>query len=98
MHCVKGLSLWFGYHSRFEDTIRRNIRVVIVFDLMVLDFNIAIALIATVTVLLFVCLFVCLFFFWLFIIIDDVLLVYLTNTLDIVKVFLLLILLRFFYR
>ena len=82
------LDLW----TPMEETIR----VVIVFDLMVLDFNIAIALIAIVTVLLFVCL----FFFWLFIIIDDVLLVYLTITVDLVKglVFLLLILLRFFYR
>ena len=44
------LDLW----TPMEETIR----VVIVFDLMVLDFNIAIALIAIVTVLLFVCLFV----------------------------------------
>ena len=92
--CHYGFAIILDLWTPMEETIR----VVIVFDLMVLDFNIAIALIATVTVLLFVCLFVCLFFFWLFIIIDDVLLVYLTNTLDIVKVFLLLILLRFFYR
>ena len=41
------LDLW----TPMEETIR----VVIVFDLMVLDFNIAIALIAIVTILLFVC-------------------------------------------
>ena len=52
--CHYGFAIILDLWTPMEETIR----VVIVFDLMVLDFNIAIALIATVTVLLFVCLFV----------------------------------------